>query len=173
MTGQKIPFGKRRNRGFQRASLLVQDRIRGASESKGFAVSRLLTHWADIVGADIAKCARPVEITYGRKFGATLTVLTTGAQAPMLEMQKEQIRERVNACYGYSAISEIRLTQTAATGFSEGQAVFSPAPENTGGRLEPRPVPQAAVRAASGVASDELRQALERLGANVLSETKQ
>jgi hypothetical protein len=40
-----------------------------------------------------------------------LVILTTGAQAQMLEMQLPQLREKVNACYGYNAISRIRITQ--------------------------------------------------------------
>lgn len=65
---------------------------------------------------------------YGREgMGASLTLLVSGAMAPMVEMQKEQLRDRVNAVYGYAAISRILLTQTAATGFAEGQASFAPA----------------------------------------------
>lgn len=171
MSGQVQTYGsKRRRRGFERASSLVAGRVRSASETRGFAVSRLLTHWADIVGPEIASGARPVEVSYGRGFGATLTILTTGAQAPMLEMQKETIREKVNACYGYAAIQRIRLTQTAATGFAEGQAVFEarPAPETP----VSVPVPPEASAAASGIGDDDLRTALERLGANVLSRKK-
>ena len=163
----------RGNGGFKRVSSLVQSRIRGASESRGFAVSRLLTHWQDIVGTDIARAARPVEVTYGRGMGATLTILTTGAEAPMLEMQKETIRARVNACYGYSAISKIRLTQTSSTGFSEGRPDFQHKPS----RQEPEKIPEAVMEraqsAAKGVSDPTLRSALERLGTNVLSDTKQ
>jgi len=79
-------------RGFKRTASVLSDQIRRAGESRGFAVSRLLTHWAEIAGADIAGIARPVNISYGRGgMGATLTVLTTGPQAPMLEMQKDKI----------------------------------------------------------------------------------
>ena len=165
--------GQRGKGGFKRAATLVQSRFRNAGESRGFAVSRLLTHWPDIVGPDIARAARPVEVTYGRGIGATLTILTTGAEAPMLEMQKETIRERVNACYGYSAISKVRLTQTSATGFSEGRADFQHAPQ----KAAPEPVSEAATQkahtATSGVSDPSLRSALERLGAHVLSDTKQ
>ena len=87
MTG-KATRSPRRMRGFERASGLLSTRIREVGEKRGFAVSRLLTHWAEIVGADVAAVARPVNVSYGRSIGATLTVLTTGAQAPMLEMQK-------------------------------------------------------------------------------------
>ena len=156
-------------RGFKRTATLLNDQIRRAGESRGFAVSRLLTHWAEIVGEDIAAIARPVNVGYGRNgFGATLTMLTTGAQAPMLEMQKEQIRAKVNAVYGYNAISRIRITQTAATGFAEGQAQFAPA--------APKPKPQPsrevleeAERTAQPIENDALRDALEKLARNVLS----
>ena len=85
-------------RGFSRAVTLMQKSIRGATETRGFAQTRVLTHWPEIVGEAMAKIANPVDVSYAKGgFGATLTVLTSGAQAPMLEMQKEQIREKVLA----------------------------------------------------------------------------
>lgn len=163
----------RRMRGFERASGLVQSRISKAGEARGFAVSKLLTHWAEIAGAEIAAVARPVNVSYARGgFGATLSVLTTGAHAPLVQMQAERLREKVNACYGYNAIKRVRVTQTAPTGFAEGQAQFSPAPQ--AGKAEPSPATQAkARRSAASVCDDGLRAALERLGANVLSRDNQ
>lgn len=158
-------------RGFARASGLMQSRIRKASESRGFAVTRLLTHWAEIVGEDTARIARPVEVSYGRGgMGATLTLLTTGAQAPMLEMQKERLQEKVNACYGYRAIARIRITQTAPVGFEEGQAAFAPAPSKQRQGPAPETVEEAR-RVSRDVESDELRLALETLATNVLSKS--
>ena len=158
-------------RGFKSASGLLQSRIRTASQTRGFAETRLLTHWAEIVGSEIAAQAHPVKVGYGRGgLGATLTILTTGAVAPMIEMQKEQIRERVNTCYGYTAISRVVITQTAPTGFSEGQVQFTPAPKA-------KPMISAQVKAqatqvASDVMDDGLKQALETLAGNVLSKAK-
>ncbi|MGI1662312.1 DUF721 domain-containing protein [Palleronia sp. KMU-117] len=158
-------------RGFERTSSLVAQRIRAAGETRGFAVSRLLTHWPEVVGEDIAAVSRPVEVSYGRGgFGATLTLLTTGAQAPMLEMQADRIRERVNACYGYAAISRVRITQTAPTGFAEGQADFSHAPKAPAEPAAPSEASVARARkVADGVTDPGLRAALERLGGHVLS----
>ena len=80
MSGIKKPTYKKR--GFRRTSNLVETTVREVGESRGFAVSKLLTHWPEIVGADMAKIAKPVNVSYGRgAFGATLTLLTTGAQA--------------------------------------------------------------------------------------------
>lgn len=159
-------------KGFARTSSLLTQRIRKASESRGFAQSRLLTHWDEVVGADVAAIARPVNVSYGRQgFGASLTILTTGANAPMVEMQKEQIRAKVNAVYGYNAISRVRVTQTAPTGFAEGRAVFERAVTPKKPEASPE-IKQAAAQSASSVQSDDLRLALERLGQNVLTKSQ-
>ena len=160
--------GPRRGKGFRRTSALLSARIREAGESRGFAVSKVLTHWAEIAGAEIARISRPVNVSYGRGgMGATLTVLTTGAQAPMLEMQKERLRERVNSCYGYNAIARIRITQTAPTGFDEGQRAFA-APAHRPEPPAPDPAADHAARELAAPVSDPgLRDALEALGRNV------
>ncbi|SPF79721.1 DUF721 domain-containing protein [Pseudoprimorskyibacter insulae] len=158
--------------GFTRTSGLLQEQIRKASETRGFAQSRVLTHWAEIVGDDFAGVSRPVDVSYGRGgFGATLTVLTTGANAPMLEMQKEQLRGKINAVYGYNAITRVRITQTSATGFSEGRASFQHRPGAA--QTAPNPAAVAEAKAASdGVQSEELKAALERLTLNFISKKK-
>lgn len=149
----------------------MQTRIRSASEGRGFAETRVLTHWPEIVGEDTARVATPLNVSYAKGgMGATLTLLTTGANAPMLEMQKIQILEKVNACYGYRAISRVRITQTAPTGFAEGRVAFAPAPKVVEG---PDLATQTRAReVASGVANDDLRAALEALAANVLNKQK-
>lgn len=159
----------RRMRGFEAAAGLLKTRIRAVGEARGFAVARLVTHWGEVVGPDIAACARPVKISYGREgLGATLTLLVEGPQAPIIDMSREKIRARVNACYGYNAISRIHITQTAATGFAEGQAQFTPAP------VAPKPMPSAELCAraretAVGCADAGLQAALEELARNVLT----
>lgn len=167
----KQPRHKGTTYGFSRASGLMQPRIRKASEARGFAVTRLLTHWAEIVGDATAGIATPVNVSYGRGgMGATLSVLTTGAQAPMLEMQKEQIRDKVNACYGYRAISRVRITQTAPTGFAEGRVAFG-GPKKASAGPTPEIKAEAAIMS-DDVSSPELKAALAALGANILSKRK-
>ena len=87
-------------------------------------------------------------------------------------MQKEKLRDKVNAVYGYNAISRVHITQTAPVGFAEGQASFDhhpkatrTAPENPEARAE-------AQHLAAPVADTSLRAALERLGQNILSRSK-
>ena len=160
-------------RGFARTSSFLDQRIKRASESRGFAETRLLTHWPEVAGEEIAAIARPVNVSFGRGgIGATLTILTTGANAPMLEMQKDRLREKVNAVYGYNAIARVRITQTAPTGFAEGQAQFTYGvkPKET-----PPPDPKVTAEAqayAEEVMDEGLKGALEALARNVLSKAK-
>ena len=142
--------------------------VRNAGEARGFAVARLLTHWAEVVGEDLARKTRPVKISYGKgAMGATLTVLVKATEAPMIQMALPQLKDRVNAVYGYAAVNHIHLTQTAATGFAEGQAEFTPAPK-AAPRLDPAIAAQAQV-VAEGVADPGLRTALEQLAQNILT----
>lgn len=159
---------RRRGRGFQPAASLLADRVQKAAEGRGFAVARLLTHWPEIAGERLAAVTRPVRISHARGgFGATLTLLTSGPMAPMVEMQLPQLRERVNACYGYNAIQRITLTQTAAQGFAEGQAQFTHAPTAP---APPDPAKLARAAEVAGRFSDPtLAEAIARLALNVSS----
>jgi hypothetical protein len=157
-----------RMRGFEPAFGLMKDAVRNAGEQRGFAVARLLTHWAEVAGPEMATKTRPVRIGYGKGgMGATLTLLVKATEAPMVQMALPVLKERVNAVYGYAAVSHVHLTQTAATGFAEGQADFVPAPK-AHGRPDPE-VRAVAHQAAEGVADPGLRTALEQLGQNILT----
>ncbi len=173
----------RRGRGFRAAGGLLRGPIRKVSESRGFAVARVLTHWAEIAGAGTAQLCRPVRIGYARGgLGATLTLLVSGPHAPQVQMQLEAIRARVNAAYGYNAIARIVLTQTAPHGFAEAQAAFAPAPGTPvgaapGGRAAtessasapPQARLDAARAGADGIVDEPLRSALETLALNVMT----
>lgn len=160
----------RRVRKFTQAGALLTQRVRGAGAKRGFAETRLLTRWGEICGTELAAIARPLKVSYARDgMGATLILACEGARAPEVQMQAETIRERVNACYGYNAISRVRITQEDSAGFAEAQKAFTGA---TAPAAEAPPDP-ALTRAAServaGVGDEGLRRALETLGRNVLA----
>lgn len=162
------PSADHRMRGFEPAFGLMKEAVRTAGESRGFAVARLLTHWAEVAGEEMARKTRPVKIGYGKGgMGATLTLLVKAAEAPMVQMALPVLKERVNAVYGYNAINHIHLTQTAATGFAEGQAEFTPASKAA---KAPDPATRAKAQAVAGEVADEgLRAALEQLAENILT----
>lgn len=162
----------RRMRGFESAGGLLRDPIRKASETRGFAVTHLLTHWNEVAGPDLAPMCQPVKVSYAQKggLGATLTVLASGAAAPLVQMQCERLRERVNGVYGYAAIARVRVTQTSAHGLA-GSKPAQPAQSNIA-----QPSPEALSRArevvdgmTQGVSDTGLRAALDRLATNVLT----
>ena len=160
----------RRMRGFERAVTLLNRDLRGPAEKRGFAEAKLLTRWAEIAGPDIAGIARPVEVKYGRGFGGTLVILTTGAHAPVLEMQKEKLIERVNACYGYHAIKDVMITQTAPTGFADGHVAFDAGqkPKKT------KPDPKDLARMQPGldrIEDTDLRAALAQMAGQIVTKT--
>ena len=165
-------------KGARRLSNLLDGDIRRLSNTRGFAETKLLTHWDDIVGADLARLCRPVKVAVprGAQLGATLTVLTDGARAQMVQMSLPRLIERVNAVYGYTAIARVQVTQTAPDGFAgghaalpglaEGQAAFDGPPR----RAAADPERAARARAAAdGVGDEGLRASLERLAANIIS----
>ncbi len=156
---------KRKSRGFVRTGGILSRQIRKASEKRGFVETRLLTHWAEFVGETIANIAQPVKVNYAREgLGATLTILSTGANAPILQMQLPTIIERVNACYGYSAISRIKITQTAPIGFGEDQKAFDrPEPAKI---LSPQAVKDIDMTV-ENVSNHDLKDALSRLGQSI------
>lgn len=159
--------GKRGTRGFAHAGGLLARRLREAGSSRGFSETRILTNWAEIVGPEIARIAKPAKVGFAKSgLGATLTIVASGAHGPELQMQVPTIRERVNACYGYNAISRVRITQVDRhAGFAEQQTAFdSPKPETP--TADPTKV---AALGLDNVKDDGLRQALEQLSTSVLS----
>ena len=157
----------RRGRGFTAMSGLIQSRVKGAGEKRGFAVMRLLTHWPEIVGPDLAAIATPVKMGYASGgLGGTLTILVSGANAPMVQMELPRIRERVNGCYGYNAVSRVVITQTAPTGFERGKVQVTETPDPQKASPE---ICKASAEMADGVEDEGLRSALDRLARNVLT----
>ncbi|MCY3985265.1 MAG: DciA family protein [Roseovarius sp.] len=160
-------------RGFKRGSALFDPFIRKAAKKRGFAASRILTTWPEIAGEEVASVSRPIKVSYSNLgVGGTLTLLAAGPYAPIVEMQKEYLRERINAVYGYNAIVRINVTQTSAISFMNGRPVFKNRSESNG---QSSPDPSIALESANivdGIENDDFRKALETLGRNVLSTSR-
>ena len=171
MQGNMRKPNRKFSRGFTQTGSLVEKRVQKTGSARGFAQVRLLTHWDEIVGADIARIARPVKVSYARQgIGAKLTLLSKPAHEPELQMQLPRIKERVNASYGYSAIADIRISQTGeALGFAE--------PTDSFIHDQPTPTlpPAQAEKLRADVADvedEKLRALLESLGKNILLTSK-
>lgn len=164
---------KRREAGFLQAGSLTAAPLREASARRGFAEMRILTDWEAIVGEALAAACRPLKVGYaGAGFGATLTLEVEGARAVEIEMQGPRIVERVNAHYGYRAISRIKIMQAGRLAAAAGPRR---AGAGSGDGVEGFADPAARFDRGAGVfeadiagVEDEgLRAALARLGARV------
>ncbi len=129
-----------KRKGFLQAGSLLEIGLRQSMAKRGFGESRVLTHWAEIVGADIARIAEPLKLNYPKDgFGADLVVLCVGANAPLVQMQIPDIIERVNSCYGYRAITRVKVTQTRGkhAGVSVAHSAMSQSNSSPQGGLVP------------------------------------
>lgn len=98
---------------------------RKSFEKYGFSTATLLTDWAQIAGRDLASFTLPERLKWPRNVeayedvadgssgrpGATLVLRVDGPRAIEVQYQTSQIMERINAHFGYRAISEIRFIQ--------------------------------------------------------------
>mgnify|MGYP006272170561 CR=1 FL=1 len=156
---------RRKGRGFAHAAKAAAPLMRGAGAKRGFAEQRLMTQWPHIVGAELAAACRPVRMSFRRgeaAFGATLVVEADGARALEAQHLADAIVERVNAVYGYRAVSRMKVVQTAprggASSFLGEEAAAFEGPPRLDGPVSPD---------ISGVDDPGLRAALARLEANI------
>lgn len=132
--------------------------------NRGFAGADLAVHWPEIVGAGVAKHSRPLALQWPKGgaengLGATLTVACTGAFALDLQQMSPVIVERLNRRLGWRCVTRIAIRQMPMR-----------APEPPAVPVKPRPEDvQAAGRIAAGIAADNLRDAMTRLGAGMLA----
>ena len=157
-----------RKHGFKKASVLLKKNIQKVSESRGFAQSRVLTHWSEIVGEEISSVSIPTKVSYKTdSLGATLTILTSGSSGPVLEMQKEFIRTKINAVYGYNAVQKIKITQSSPLALIHKN-------ENPQSVISKKNKPKVEIstsleKAVNEIDDKNLRQALEELAINVFT----
>lgn len=130
---------------------------------QGFASTELVTHWAEIVGGDIAEYAEPIKLQWprGREEDdpqpATLVLRVEGPAAIEVQHLAPIIMERVNRFLGWRAVARIGLRQ----------APLARRPVRTRPK-GPTPARTAEIAQTLGKFSDEnLRDALARLGASI------
>ena len=138
----------------------------------GFSTAHLIMDWPAIAGKDVAAYTLPERLKWPPRpeasadaeggdaaphqdrRGATLVLRVDGARALEIDYQRQQILERVNAYFGYRAVSELRLLQAPLP------ATHQPGrPQRVAAAA--RPVELA------GIGDAALREALARLSARL------
>jgi len=86
----------------------------------GFAYGEVLSRWSAIVGEDLGAMSAPERIRWprasgsrdeGRKTGGTLVLRVAEGRALEFQHLAPLIIERINAFYGYEAVTAVRVLQ--------------------------------------------------------------
>lgn len=146
---------------------------RPAFEKFGFSAATIITDWAQIVGADLAQSTQPErlrwpkpasgraeaveDINQGRP-GATLLLRVDDGRALDIQYKGRQIIDRINAYFGYRAVTELRIVQapivrhTRATPARPPLVAMSPPPADVA-RVENAVLREALARMAAGLSA--------------------
>jgi hypothetical protein len=144
-----------------------------AFEKHGFSAATLLTDWRTIVGNDVAAYTAPERLKWPRgveaysdvsddgagRPGATLVLRVDPVRALDVSYRSRQLIERINAYFGYKAVSELRFIQAPVAELQPQPVVRPPRPE--------KPTPQV-----QAVDDEGLREALAKLEATIAARAK-
>ncbi len=145
-------------------------RITGKSCGRKYiALGRVVNHWSEIVGSDLAGKAQPVKIRYMKEGraktpSAILNIAVSGANATLLHYQKDLILERINQIFGAGWITGLRFVPAAANEIRRS------------GRKAKKPLTEQEKTYLSGildgVGDEDVKARLAALGEAIITETK-
>jgi len=89
--------------------------VRPVYKKHGFAESRILTEWTDIVGRELAECSIPQKLVFrgSKKEEGTLHILAASGRALELQHMQPVIIDRIATYFGYNAVTRLVFTQTS------------------------------------------------------------
>lgn len=150
----------------------VEKALDSAARARGFATTALLSDWRAIAGAELARYTMPDRIIWPRRRdhwddadadnpksrghrrdGATLVLRIEGPRAIEVQHRGTQILERINAYFGYRAVTEMRFLQAPISRVARPKRSRKP------------PLPAYALPKSAGIQNKGLARALDRLGA--------
>ena len=81
---------------------------------KGIMQLEILSHWEDIIGADLSAYSFPEKIEFrqnAKSGGVVHLIVPSGAFALELQHREKQIIAKINTYFGYNAVSGMRIRQ--------------------------------------------------------------
>lgn len=78
---------------------------------RGFMEGKIITHWSQVVGDQMAQMALPEKITFpkGKRIEGTLHLHVTSSGALLLHYAQDLLLEQINTFFGYKALSKLRM----------------------------------------------------------------
>jgi hypothetical protein len=133
-------------------------RIAGAALGKrGFGEAQLVTQWEAVIGDELANKLTPERITFprGERRNGTLRLRVASAFATEAQHLEPVLIERINAFFGYGAVSRLVFIQGPPLSTAPAPPRLRKLSADEQRDIESR---------VAGVADPELRAALARLG---------
>jgi len=175
-TRQSAPPQAERRAGARAIGSFVPRITKAAFEKFGFSTAQLLSDWPKIAGPALAAYTAPERIVWPRRAsgepgessqrgpqpGATLHLLVDPARALEVQYGQSLLIDRINAYFGYRAVSGIRLIQ-AVRAMEPGAAAQVPRAGKPAGTAGTEPT------ALAGFSDAGLQAALERMRAGLVS----
>ncbi len=97
----------------RRLSTMIEPMVAPSARERGFAISRIISHWPDIVG-DLSDWCQPADIHFARgsRNNGNLKLRIVSGRGPQAQALTPQIINAVNATFGYRAVDRITLVQS-------------------------------------------------------------
>jgi hypothetical protein len=142
--------------------------LAGAFAAQGFASREIINRWSEIAGERLAAHCRPLRLAWPKRRPApgeaaepaVLELKVEGAFALEAQQSVPVIMARINAYLGWQAVGRIVLKQGPVELRREARPVRSVSPPSV-----------RVVQAAASIRDDDLRRALERLGASIAAKS--
>lgn len=145
-------------------------RVTGKVFSKKYIMlGRLVTHWPDIVGKDLADKAQPVKIRYRKVPGsdraeATLDIAASTSDSTLLHYRVGLILERINQIFGEQVVTHIRFVPITANEKPQSRPRFLKKPISAKEKAD-------LANILEQIDDPELKQRLETLGTSILQDS--
>lgn len=134
---------------------------------RGFMHSQIVTQWHQVVGPSLAGVSAPECLRFppGKKRGATLTIRADSGVGLELQHHMNMILERVNMYFGYTAVEKISIRQGPLPQRLNAPRIRPPARTLTKSEVS------SVSRTLKTVKDQSLKDALERLGGTIISQS--
>ena len=151
-------LSKNRPNKMRRLSTMIEPLVAPSARKRGFAISRIISHWRDTVGS-LSEWCRPADIHFphGSRNNGTLKLQVVSGRGPQAQAMSQQIIDAVNASFGYRAVDRVTIVQSLrpASQITKPQTTNSISGDKNIWALDEK---------LKNIKSPELRAALRRLG---------
>ena len=169
MENEKDTYLPRNANGFNSLASSLLPLIRRVIGKRGMIIADLIALWGQIVGDEIATytCPEKVDFARGERNNGVLKLkVSGGAFALEVKHREKFIIEKINAYFGYNAVSSIKIVQDANFARKSIAASNQPSPQKI---LVSEEEQNYIMKITEGIADDGLRKRLSDLGMRVFN----